>query len=97
MNILKLFFALLRDFVPMENQEFSKMQAEGHQWLDAIRTDDDYINDPNTKKTDVLLAKGKRASDMWYMRALFAVLYLWGKRQLTIYTNPTFVVPETED
>ena len=95
MNILELIFKLLLEFVPMENAEFAKMRADGKEWYTNIQTDAGYIE--NATGTDLMLAKAKLFSDIWYMRAFFAIAYLWGKRQLTIYTNPTFDLGKEEE
>lgn len=65
----------------MENSEFAKMRADGKEWYTNIRTDEDYLY--TSTGTNLMLAKAKLFSDIWYMRAFFAIAYLWGKRQLT--------------
>ena len=88
MNILELIFKLLLEFVPMENSEFAKMRADGKEWYTNIRTDEEHLS--TATGSALMVSKAKVFSDIWYMRAFFAIAYLWGKRQLTIYTNPTF-------
>lgn len=87
MNLIDLIMRLLYEFVPMEQGEYAKMKDEAKQWYISIRTDDE----ANLAGGKLAVSKFKRVAELWYMRAFWAIMYIYGKRQLTLYTNPTFL------
>lgn len=86
MKPLNMVFELVRKFVPMDENEYAKLQDEGMRW-DAKITDDD------ENKLKAFYAKYSR---MWGVRLLCAIAYLWFVRKIPQWINPE-IYEEEED
>lgn len=66
MTIIEFLFALLKRWVPISSEQRQELRTEAINWGDAIKTD----------TTNPLEKAYLGANRQWYLRLLFAVLYI---------------------
>ncbi|TXG99101.1 MAG: hypothetical protein E6R08_02890 [Nevskiaceae bacterium] len=84
MNPIELLFKLLYRFVWQgDDNEYAKTKEQANEWWRSIVTDDEAMAKATGK--DLMFIRFKKWSSQWYGKVVFAILYLWGVKQVHLW------------
>ncbi len=103
MLIIKLIIRLIKNHVPIEDVEISRIQNEAETWYENIPFPDEpeqiakYKKLNHGKEPTKFLMWLKQVGDVWYIKLLASLLYIKMNRVFYEYMNPGVDDDEDED
>jgi hypothetical protein len=74
MNLIQFLFELVRQFAPIDDNQFLKLKSQGNAWLDRIISED---------QENKYLGYVKTYANEWYTQLGFGILYIIAVKWLT--------------